>query len=123
MSISTYAELKTAVASWLNRASITTDVADFIRLAEAQMNREVKHWRGEKRSEGEIDTRYSTLPADWRSPIRLSVSTTNGRVRSNPFRSPTCWISAHGTTTRLASRNTTQFRLDRWNCIPRRPSL
>ena len=84
MSISTYAELKAAVASWLNRESITANVPDFIRLAEAQMNREIKHWKGEKRSEGEIDTRYSTLPADWRSPIRLSVSTANGPRELEP---------------------------------------
>ena len=84
MSISTYAELKAAVASWLNRESITANVPDFIRLAEAQMNREIKHWKGEKRSEGEIDTRYSTLPADWRSPIRLSVITASGPREIEP---------------------------------------
>lgn len=38
MSISTYAELQTAVASWLNRADLTTYVPDFIRIAEDQMS-------------------------------------------------------------------------------------
>lgn len=84
MTISTYAELKEQVADTLNRASMINDVPAFIRLAEAQMNREIDHWRREKRSEGEIDTRYSTLPADWRSPVRLSVITAGGPREIEP---------------------------------------
>ena len=85
MSIASYDDLVTQVGSFLNRASITTEVPTFIRLAEAQMNREVKHWKGEKRSEGQIDTRYSTLPADWRSPIRLSVVLAQGPREIEPI--------------------------------------
>jgi hypothetical protein len=84
MSISTYAELKAAVASWLNRESITANVADFIRLAEAQMNREIKHWRGEVRDDLTISARYTDLPADFRTPIRLSVPTANGPRELEP---------------------------------------
>lgn len=38
MSISTYAELQTAVASWLNRSDLTDYVPDFIRIAEDQLS-------------------------------------------------------------------------------------
>lgn len=34
MSITTYAELKTAVASWLHRTDLTANIPDFIRMAE-----------------------------------------------------------------------------------------
>ena len=39
MAISTYAELKTAVASWLNRDDLTANIPDFITLCEARLNR------------------------------------------------------------------------------------
>ena len=39
MAISTYAELKTAVASWLNRDDLTAIIPDFITLCEARLNR------------------------------------------------------------------------------------
>lgn len=38
MSITTYAELQTAVASWLHRSDLTTLIPDFITLAETRMN-------------------------------------------------------------------------------------
>ena len=39
MAIGTYAELKTAVASWLNRDDLTANIPDFITLCEARLNR------------------------------------------------------------------------------------
>ena len=39
MAIGTYAELKTAVANWLNRDDLTTNIPDFITLCEARLNR------------------------------------------------------------------------------------
>ena len=39
MAISTYAELKTAVANWLNRDDLTVNIPDFITLCEARLNR------------------------------------------------------------------------------------
>lgn len=38
MSISNYGELKTAVAGWLNRADLTAQIPDFIRLAEQRIH-------------------------------------------------------------------------------------
>jgi hypothetical protein len=42
MSISTYDELKTAVASWLHRTDLTSVIPDFIMLAEERMNRTLR---------------------------------------------------------------------------------
>ncbi len=85
MAITTYAELKTSIADWLLRDDLTSVIPSFISLAEAQMNRSLAHWRQETRSEAEIDARYSELPADWLSPIRLSVSTSNGPTELEPM--------------------------------------
>jgi hypothetical protein len=48
MSISTFAELKSSIADFLNRSDLTTVIPSFISLAEAQINRDVRHWRMDK---------------------------------------------------------------------------
>ena len=45
MAITTYAELKSSIANWLNRDDLTSVIPDFISLAEAQIARDVRHWR------------------------------------------------------------------------------
>ena len=42
MAISTYAELQTAVANWLDRDDLTDRIPEFIALAEAKMNRNLR---------------------------------------------------------------------------------
>jgi hypothetical protein len=42
MSITTYSELKTAIANWLNRSNLTTYIPDFIALAEKRIYRELR---------------------------------------------------------------------------------
>lgn len=74
MAITTYAELKTAIADFLNRDDLTSVSADFITLAEADMNRRVRHWRMEKRSTAQIDTQYSALPADFLEALRFYIT-------------------------------------------------
>ena len=74
MAISTYAELKTAVAEFLNRDDLSATVGTFITLAEADIQRKVRHWRQEKRSTAEIDTQYSAIPADLLEIIRFHVT-------------------------------------------------
>jgi len=73
MAITTYSELKTSVADFLNRDDLTSVIADFIALGEAQMNRDIRHYSMIKRSVAEIDTRYSSLPSDFLEPIRLHI--------------------------------------------------
>jgi len=73
MAITTYSELKTSVADFLNRDDLTSAIADFIALGEAQMNRDIRHYSMIKRSVAEIDTRYSSLPTDFLEPIRLHI--------------------------------------------------
>lgn len=84
MPITTYTELKAAIADWLLRDDMVAVIPTLISSSEAQMSREVDHWRQETRSDGLIDTQYSTLPGDFRSIIRLSVSTPRGPVELAP---------------------------------------
>lgn len=74
MAITTYTELKAAVADFLNRDDLTSAIGNFISLAEAQFKREIRHHKQMTRSEGEIDTRYSAVPADWLESIRFHVN-------------------------------------------------
>lgn len=65
MSITTYSELKTAVANWLNRDDLTSVIPDFISLAEARIARDLRHWKQEKRVTTDANERYENLPNDF----------------------------------------------------------
>lgn len=77
MPLSTYAELQTSIGSFLNRTDLASAAVDFIALAEAQLNRDIKHWRMEKRATASIDGRFSAVPSDFVSPVRFQVGTTD----------------------------------------------
>jgi|TARA_R110000744_G_scaffold72283_2_gene145237 hypothetical protein len=79
MPITTFAELKTTIADFLNRDDLASVSATFITLAESDLNRNIRHWRQEKRSTAEIDTQYSAIPADMLEPIRFYI--TSGDTR------------------------------------------
>lgn len=74
MALSNYTELKSTIADFLNRDDLTSIIPAFIELAEAQMNRDIRHWRMETRSVGDVDSEYSTLPSDWIETISLHVN-------------------------------------------------
>ena len=81
MSITTYSELKTAVANWLNRDDLTTVIPDFISLAEARIARDLRHWKQEKRVTTDVDERYENLPNDF-IEIRQIQHTAGGAISS-----------------------------------------
>lgn len=72
--IADYDELKAAVADFLNRDDLTAAIPTFIRLAEGRIDRDLRHWRMERRSVAELDTQYSAIPADFLQPIRLQIT-------------------------------------------------
>ena len=61
MAITTYAELKSSIANWLNRDDLTAVIPDFIALAEAQIARDIRHWRQEKRVTTSVNEQYENL--------------------------------------------------------------
>jgi len=74
MPLTTYAELQASIADTLNRDDLASVTTSFISLAEADMQRKVRHWRMEKRSTAELDTQYSAIPADFVEVIRMYVT-------------------------------------------------
>jgi hypothetical protein len=73
MAITTYAELQTSIADFLNRDDLTSAIPTFIDLAEAQMQREIRHYKMMQRSTAPIDTRYSALPSGWLETVRFHI--------------------------------------------------
>lgn len=75
MSISTYDELKSAVADFLNREDLTSAIPTFISLAESRLDRELRHWKQTKRATVVLSTQYNdVLPADFLQPVRLQLT-------------------------------------------------
>ena len=64
MAIATYTELKTSIASWLNRDDLTSVIPDFISLAEAGINRDLRHYKMIERADATLDSRYVQMPTD-----------------------------------------------------------
>jgi len=81
MAITTYDELKASIANWLNRDDLTAVIPDFIALAEAQIARDVRHWRQEKRVSITANERYENLPIDWLEMIQIQLSE-GGRLQA-----------------------------------------
>lgn len=71
MALSTYSELKDAVAVWLNKPDIEQTVPTLIAMAEGDINRSLRHWRMQKRSVAVIDSQYASLPTDWVASMRF----------------------------------------------------
>ena len=71
MAITTYTELKAAIADFLNRDDLSAVVPTFISLAEADMSRQIKHWLNEKRVSTSLNEPYEFLPDDWLETIRF----------------------------------------------------
>jgi len=65
MALTTYNELKTSVGDWLNRTDLTTAIPDFISLAEAQIERNLRTRQMIVRATASITTEYSAVPADF----------------------------------------------------------
>lgn len=72
MAITNYSELKTSIANFLARDDLTTQIPDFISLAESRMSREMNARSQEKRATATLTSgdAFVSLPTDLRS-IRL----------------------------------------------------
>ena len=77
MALATYAGLKAAVADWLTRADLDQQIPDFIKLAEATLNKIIRSSRMTATADVTInaDTRKGDLPADMIEPIYVQVKT------------------------------------------------
>lgn len=80
MAISNYAELKSAVADWLNRADLTSAIPNFVSLAEAKFNRDLRTRQQVKRAYATLTGQYIQLPTDWAEGINLQLNVNPVRV-------------------------------------------
>lgn len=84
MAITTYAELCTAVANWLARDDLTDRIPEFITLAEAKFNRELRCSQMETRATATVNTasdepEFVTLPGDFQTMRRVRLSSVTGK--------------------------------------------
>lgn len=75
--IADYDELKAAIADFLNREDLSAVIPTFIRLAESRIDRDLRHWRQEKRVSLSLTGQFNNvLPADYLQAIRLQLNDT-----------------------------------------------
>ena len=77
MAISTKAELHTAVANWLNRSDLTARLPEFISLAEAGFNRNLRTREMLVRSTASTQGQYVNLPSDFLEVLNIELTSTS----------------------------------------------
>ena len=97
MSISTYAELQTAVANFLARSDLTAQIPDFIALAEGRLSRELETRSQEKRATATLTTgdEFIALPTDMREIREVKLNTSPITVLE--YKSPTALDTDYAT--------------------------
>lgn len=78
MAITTFTELKSAVADWLNRTDLTAVIPSFIALAESQFNRDerLRNQKSIVRATATFNAEYEALPGDYLEMLNLTNQTT-----------------------------------------------
>ncbi len=77
MAISTKAELHTAVANWLNRSDLTARIPEFISLAEAGFNRNLRAREMLVRSTASTTGQYVSLPTYYLEMLNIELTSTS----------------------------------------------
>lgn len=76
MAITTYAELKTAIANWTHRSDLTSYADEFIDMAEAKMNRILRLSEMETRATATLTDEYTSLPSDYLEMRNIQINDT-----------------------------------------------
>jgi hypothetical protein len=81
LALTTYAQLKSAVADWLERSDLTDRVADFITLTESRLNRllRLRLMESDQSLTATPGLRTILLPAGFREPVALWLEAPSGR--------------------------------------------
>ena len=77
--------LKAAIADWLNRSDLTTQIVDFIRLAEARIARELKTNELHTTTTLTIDAASEALPTDFAGLVYIKLQ---GNYKSLDYMAP-----------------------------------
>lgn len=82
--ITNYDTLQTAIAGYLNREDITTEITTFIQLAHAKFNRSLRTRDMHVRAEASTDDEFIALPTDYLQDYSLQI--VQGNVWSPPLK-------------------------------------
>jgi hypothetical protein len=74
MALDTYANLQASIASWLNREDLAAQIPDFIALAEAKFDRELRVNAMVARDVTTATSDYVELPGDWLQIISAVIT-------------------------------------------------
>lgn len=74
MPLDSYSALKASIASWLNREDLTSQIPDFIALAEARFNRELRVNAMMQRDFTVASSDYVALPNDWLQHVSITIT-------------------------------------------------
>lgn len=74
MSITTYAELQTAIANWLDRSDLTSRIPEFIELAEVDIFDRLRVREMETRADITVNAEYINVPTNFLAAKRLHLS-------------------------------------------------
>lgn len=97
MAITTYAELQTAVSSWLDRSDLASKLPDFITLAENGLDRTLRARQLIVRATADLNEPYENLPTDFAQEIRLYISNVTPTVELK-YMSPNALIQEYRNT-------------------------
>jgi hypothetical protein len=78
MAITSYGTLKTAIADWTHRSDLTSQIDDFIDIAEARFNRALRVSQMEEESTITPVAGLVTMPTDW-------LAVRNVKLNTNPL--------------------------------------
>lgn len=84
MAIVDYSTLQTSVGNWLARADLATVIPDFIQLAEARINRDLRVRKMQSSVSGTATAGAIPLPDDYMGVISLRVSYAGGSYEIYP---------------------------------------
>ena len=88
MALSTYANLQLSVAAFLNREDLGTQIPDFIALAEARFNRELRVNAMMQRDTATASSNYVALPSDWLQISSIMVTSPANTYSALTYISP-----------------------------------
>lgn len=77
MALETYTELSAEIADWLNRADLTLRIPTFVRLFEAQAERNLRVREMIGRATTTLETQFTQLPLDFLALVNVQLNNTS----------------------------------------------
>jgi hypothetical protein len=130
MALTTYAELKTAIATRMRRSDLTAQIPDYISMFEAKVNRRLRVRQMETSTSLTPSSGVATLPSDWLEarcvtwtgspravleyvPPQLFDAIDNDQPSDNPRR-----YTIQGSSLKVMPRSDTALEVDYYQKIP-----